>query len=165
MTKLFPGRFTAAVEGEFVVFVIGMRINSLHKVHKWLPVMSSMPKMIVELRKNTDSGLLGYHAYRSGKTITFVQYWRSFEQLESFARDPQQSHFPAWKRFNQRVGKADSVGVYHETFKVAAGAYECMYVNMPKFGLAKATTHVSVVEAMNTARQRIGDQTDSPSSD
>ncbi|OFA03606.1 monooxygenase family protein [Duganella sp. HH101] len=32
-------RLTAEVEGDFVVFLIGMRINKPWKIHKWLPVV------------------------------------------------------------------------------------------------------------------------------
>jgi len=31
-----------------------------------------------------------------------------------------------------------SVGIWHETYQVARGAYENIYVNMPPFGLGKA---------------------------
>jgi hypothetical protein len=30
-----------------------------------------------------------------------VQYWRSFADLERFARDPAFTHLGAWKQFNQ----------------------------------------------------------------
>jgi hypothetical protein len=38
MSEIFRGRYTAQVEGPFVVFIIGMRINQMLAVHKWLPV-------------------------------------------------------------------------------------------------------------------------------
>ena len=34
MARIFPGRMTADLDGDFVVFLIGMRINKLWKVHK-----------------------------------------------------------------------------------------------------------------------------------
>jgi len=37
MTKVVPKRVAAQIEGDFVVFLIGMRINKPWKVHKWLP--------------------------------------------------------------------------------------------------------------------------------
>jgi hypothetical protein len=65
----------------------------------------------------------------------FVQYWRSFEQLEEFARNPSLTHLEAWKRFNRADG---SVGIWHETYAIQAGQYESVYGNMPKMGLALA---------------------------
>jgi hypothetical protein len=38
MAKVIEDRMTAQVEGDFVVFLIGMRINRFWKVHKWLSV-------------------------------------------------------------------------------------------------------------------------------
>jgi hypothetical protein len=35
---------TARLDGEFVVFLIGMRINRYWKLHKWLPVATAMPQ-------------------------------------------------------------------------------------------------------------------------
>jgi hypothetical protein len=96
-----PGRMTANLDGEFVVFLIGMRINKSWKVHKWWPVFVAMPRMIRRLSKE-DLGMLGYHlAFGPGGPI-LVQYWRSAEQLQRFARDSLQPHLAAWRMFNRR---------------------------------------------------------------
>ena len=42
-------RMTARMDGDFVVFLIGMRINKPLAVHKYLPVLNAMPKMLTEL--------------------------------------------------------------------------------------------------------------------
>jgi hypothetical protein len=44
MSSVFRGRHTAQIEGPFVVFIIGMRINRLWAVHKWLPVARAMAR-------------------------------------------------------------------------------------------------------------------------
>ena len=49
MARVIPTRMTAEVPHGFVVFLIGMRINKLWKIHKWLPVFLSMPRMLSEL--------------------------------------------------------------------------------------------------------------------
>lgn len=61
MSKVIRQRMTSMIEGDFIVFLIGMRINKLWKVHKWLPVFLAMPKMLQELSQRPDSGLLGFH--------------------------------------------------------------------------------------------------------
>ena len=38
MVEIVKERMTADVEGEFVVFLIGLRINKLWKIHKWLRI-------------------------------------------------------------------------------------------------------------------------------
>lgn len=61
MTQVLNTRMTAKLEDDFVVFLIGMRINKLWKLHRWLPVAKAMPKMLHELEQKKDLVLLGYH--------------------------------------------------------------------------------------------------------
>jgi Monooxygenase af470-like len=105
MAKVAAKRVTAKIDGDFVVFLIGMRINKPWKPHKWLPVFRAMPRMIRELERHPESGFLG-HIMSLG---VIVQYWRSFEQLEAYARDPNQFHWPAWVAFNKRVGQVEAM--------------------------------------------------------
>lgn len=156
MPKIYSGRFTADTDEPFVVFLIGMRINRPWAVHKWLPTVAAMGPMLNSLYQNPESGFLGGEAilYRGG--IGLIQYWRTAEDLERFARSPQESHLKAWQRFNKAIGKDGSVGIWHETYKVAAGDYEAIYGNMPRFGLAAATSHVPVAKKGKSARERLG---------
>jgi Domain of unknown function (DUF4188) len=149
-----PGRMTANLDGEFVVFLIGMRINKPWKVHKWWPVFVAMPRMIRRLSKE-DLGMLGYHlAFGPGGPI-LVQYWRSAEQLQRFARDSLQPHLAAWRMFNRRVGFTGDVGFWHETYVVRPGQYETVYGNMPRFGLAVAGQHLPVGSKGESAADRL----------
>jgi hypothetical protein len=156
MAKIFPGRYTARIEGPFAVFLIGMRINQLWAVHKWMPVAAAMPTMQVALKKNPAKGLLGLENWVRWREVISVQYWRSFEDLENFALNPSDPHLQAWKDFNRRVGSNGSVGIWHETFMVNAGQFECVYGNMPLFGLAAGTDHVPAIGNRETARLRLG---------
>ena len=152
MTSVVPKRMTARIEGDFVVFLIGLRINKPWKVHKWLPVFRAMPRMIRELEQRPESGFLG-HIMSFG---VIVQYWRSFDQLEAYARNPDHLHWPAWVAFNRSVGeRREDVGIWHETYKVKAGEYECVYSGMPPFGLAKASVTNDAVGALDSARGRM----------
>ena len=155
MRKVQPGRYTARIDGPFVVFLIGMRINKAYRVDKWFPVAMAMPPMVKTLQEHPHKGLLGIENFLYWRGAAIVQYWRTFEDLERFASDPQDPHRGAWQRFNKAVGTDGTVGIWHETFKVDAGAYECVYGNMPVFGLAAATTHVPAVGKLERARTRI----------
>ena len=42
------------------MFLMGMRINKPWRPDLWRPVFLAMPKMLAELSKDKDSGLLGY---------------------------------------------------------------------------------------------------------
>ena len=128
MRKVIAKRVTADIEGDFVVFSIGMRINKPWKLHKRLPMFMAMPRMIRELERSPESGFLG-HITTFG---VIVQYWRSFEHLEAYARDTDRQHWPAWVDFNRRVCESrGDVGIWHETYNVRAGEYECVYSGMP----------------------------------
>jgi hypothetical protein len=152
MAQVIATRVTAKIEGDFVVFIIGMRINKPWKLHKWLPVATAMPRMLRELERSPDSGFLG--SIQSLGVI--VQYWRSFEHLEKYARARDQSHWPAWVAFNKRVGASrEDVGIWHETYRVRAGEYECVYSGMPLYGLAKASTMVEAAGPLESARGRL----------
>jgi hypothetical protein len=127
---------TTNSEDDLVVFLIGMRINRFWKFHKWLPVAIAMPKMIKELSQKPESGFLGFQIL-GGIPPVIVQYWKSFEHLEAYAKDRNGLHYPAWKAFNIKIKSNGDVGIWHETYKVKAGEYECIYNNMPKYGLGK----------------------------
>ena len=152
---IFPGRHSARIEGDFVVFLVGMRINKPWKVHRWLPVLTAMPRMLRELSRDPQSGFLGATQGLLTTGPVVVQYWRSFEDLERFARDPGASHLPAWRAFNRLVRGSGDVGIWHETYRVRAGEYEAIYGNMPRVGLAKVADHLPL-GSTSTAARRIG---------
>jgi hypothetical protein len=159
MAHTYNQKMMAEIDGDFVVFLIGARINKPWKVHKWLPVALAMPRMLKELERNPDAGLLGAQQFFG----VIVQYWRSFEHLERYARDRDAQHWPAWVAFNKKIGHASGdVGIWHETYKVSAGQYECVYGGMPRFGLAKAGRHVSVSGARDSARGRMAPTASAP---
>ena len=154
MAKIFNERMTAIVEGEFVVFLVGMRINKLWKIHKWLPVLMAMPKMLIELYKNPEMGFISCETW-FGRTIIVVQYWKSFERLENYAKSKNSNHLPAWKSFNEKIGSNGDVGIWHETYLSKKGGYECIYNNMPKFGLGKVGDHLPAEGKLKSASGRI----------
>jgi hypothetical protein len=106
--------------------------------------------MLREQHIHQDGGFLKAEpfVYRRGDVL--VQYWRSFEDLERFARDPEDPHPPDWRRFNRSAGSGGSVGIRHEIFLVEKRVYETIYANMPVIGLAKAT------QRRETALRRLG---------
>jgi hypothetical protein len=155
MPHIYKGKMMAELEGDFVIFLIGMRINKLWKVHKWLPIFRAMPRMIKELQEHSELGFLG-HTMSPG---VIVQYWRSFEHLEAYSHSRDHLHLPAWAAFNKRVGYADGdVGIWHETYLVQAGAYEAIYGGMPAFGLGKVGRLVPINGSRDSARGRLRQQ-------
>jgi hypothetical protein len=155
MAAIHNGRFTVKIEGEFVVFLIGMRINRLLLLHKWIPVARAMPRMLKELFAHKDMGLLHAQSFVGWRTVVVVQYWRSFDQLHAYAHARELAHLPAWADFNRRVGGNGSVGIFHETYLVNEGAYEAVYANVPTFGLAHAGQMMPAIGRMQSAKSRM----------
>jgi hypothetical protein len=153
MDEVKQGRWTARVEGDFVVFIIGARLDWRNPVRSLrdLGGQMSLPQMLKYLTEHPEKGLLGYE--QPGLTTT-IQYWRSFEHLERFAQDQDDPHLAVWRKYWKRVGRSPRTGIWHETFLVRAGEYEAVYGNMPPRGLAKASELVPLTSD-TTARKRL----------
>ena len=158
MRTINEGRWTDAGREEgFVVFLIGARVNRLRAVRSWGPVFAAMPRMLAELQKDPDLGLLGVTSCVHGRGALAVQYWRDLESLLAYAQAGEHEHRPAWREFNRRVRDArGAVGIWHETFVVPAGAHESIYVDMPSQGLPRALGAEPVDGRRNGSRDRLG---------
>ena len=154
MSQIIPKRMTARKDQDFVVFLIGMRINKWWRIDQWLPVVRAMIRMMKEIHQKPETGFLGYEQW-NGRTTMMMQYWESFEKLDAYAKDRTGEHFPAWVDFYKRVKDSAAVGIWHETYKISAGNYECVYFNMPKFGLGKIGNLIEAQGKMNTAKERM----------
>jgi hypothetical protein len=153
MAEIKPGRWTAEIEGDFVVFIIGARVNSRWQLFKAIADLGGrrgMNHMLKYLSQHPEKGFLGYQTLG----LANVQYWRSFADLEAFAKDKDDPHLDAWRKFWKRVGSTDRTGIWHETYLVRDGEYEAIYGNVPPRGLGKASRLVPVAESVG-ARQRL----------
>ncbi len=152
------GRYTAEFDDDLVVFLIGAHIRKPWRIRQWLPVARAMNAMQKEIGEHPEIGCLHIENFGAMRNIS-VQYWRSFDQLERFARSKDWSHLAAWRSFNRLIRDSGDLGIWHETYRVGAGQFETVYGNMPVFGLAAAGRHVRA-DLASTAARRIGDNTD-----
>lgn len=156
MAAIIPTRMTAKLDGDFVVFLIGMRVNVWWKVWKWAPVAAAMPRMLIELGQQPNLGLLHARTFFGFPNIFVIQYWRSFEALHAYATAPDHAHLPAWRAFNRAIATNGDVGIWHETFLVRDGQHESVYANMPRWGLANAGEQVPAAGSRRSAKGRLG---------
>ena len=156
MAEVIKERVCAEIEGEVVIFLIGMRINRLWKIWKWLPVLGAMPKMLRELAAHPELGLLHARGHFGLRNQMVLQYWRSAADLQNFARAADKTHMPAWLEFNKKIGTDGDVGIWHETYIVPPGQLESVYVNMPRYGLGLAGTVFPAKGDRATAAKRLG---------
>jgi hypothetical protein len=142
--KVFSGRYAAFVEEPVTLFLVGLRIHRWRAVHQWLPLLWGLMRLRRLLAREPRRGMLGAHVWLRWREILVVQYWSDYDQLERFALERDGPHVKIWRRFNIRVGAnpRPAVGVWHECYRADPGDCECVYSNMPRMGLARATTHV-----------------------
>jgi hypothetical protein len=152
MSEVRQGRWTAKIDGDFVVFIIGARLDLRNPVRSLIDLggRRGLPHMLKYLSEGPDSGLLAFETHG----LTTIQYWRSFDHLERFARNEDDPHLDAWRKYWKRLGRSPRTGIWHETFLVRAGEYEAVYGNMPPLGLAKAGESIPL-SADATARRRL----------
>jgi hypothetical protein len=152
MANIAGRRMAAEIDGDFVVFLIGARLNLLHLAGTIMDLggRRGMKHMLDYLVAHPEKGLLGYQL---GLPV-IVQYWRSFDHLEAFAQDTDDPHLAVWRSYWKRVGNGNRTGIWHESYLVRAGEYEAVYANMPPFGLGKAGKLVPLQES-SSARSRI----------
>jgi hypothetical protein len=147
-------RLTVANDRDIVVFLIGMRINKWWRVWDWLSVVFAMLRMIKELKKNPASGLLHFEQLQGNPNL-MVQYWESAEKLMAYAHDREGQHHPAWSAFNKKLARSGAVGIWHETYVVPAGQFECLYHHMTPFGLGRAIGTVPAKGRRAKAKDRL----------
>jgi hypothetical protein len=154
--EINSGRWTALIDGDFVVFLIGAEVRDPEQAGPAADLLAAMIDMLAELEQDPTKGLLGYQVFGAISGV-IVQYWRSFDALEAYAKNPAAKHAPVWRAWNRLAeGERSAAGIWHETFQVTAGNYEAVYQSMPITGLQKAGTPITVTEARGSARQRIG---------
>jgi hypothetical protein len=156
MTELIDEQVTAELDDGFVVFRLGMRINSLWKVHRWVPILRAAGRMVDEVETDPDSGFLAVERRLGARTLETIQYWRSFDHLREYALDPDASHAPSMQSTLERMEECDDVGIWHELYVVDDGSYETVYYNTPPTGLGKAGTLYPTEGERRTAAGRLG---------
>lgn len=158
MPKAEPTRLAPAVpEAGAVNFLIGMRINQLWRFWSWLPVFSAMPRMLIELGRNPELGMVGRpRTLLSGRVILVWQQWTSFEALEAYAKSAAGAHLPAWRDFNRRSRGNGAVGIFHETYLIDPTSVEGVYINMKPVGLGNAFGVVAAEGSNRSAAGRLG---------
>lgn len=148
MTTPPARRRTSSADVALAVFLIGLRINRWHRPDAWLPAMAAMGPMLAELYADPASGFLGHRTTLAAGGPLLVQYWRSAEDVQRYARAPGGRHRAAWSAFYARARKASgAVGIWHELYDVAPGAAHATYVDTPVLGLENALTQAAPVSS------------------
>jgi hypothetical protein len=130
-----------------IVMYLGMRANSL----RGIPTMLKFGRRIGESVKANPPGLLGHERIIfSPRHVGMRQYWRDFEALESWARDP--PHLVWWKEYLKDTA---GTGFWHEMYS-KAGGFEAIYDNIrTPTGLQLFAPSEPATGGMFSARRRL----------
>lgn len=150
-------------DGELVVFLLGMKPRRTWRIDQALFVARSMRRMQREIERDRRAGgatgyLGGFNVIGSSGPLT-VQYWRSFADLEAYSHSTDFAHRPAWLKFYELTHAAGEarVGIWHETYRVPAGAHESIYADLSApVGLAAAVGAQPLARRGRSSRERIG---------
>jgi Domain of unknown function (DUF4188) len=137
----------AEMDDGFVIYINGMRLNKLRALPHWLLANWKVAKMFRELEADPDSGFLGYTPIFLGlRKGAAMQYWRSLEDLQRFATDPDGSHVPAWRWYNEKVDPDRGLGFWAQLYVIDADSFETFFRNVPSIGVGKFATMVPMRE-------------------
>ncbi|GAA3745188.1 DUF4188 domain-containing protein [Salinactinospora qingdaonensis] len=159
MATIHPDRMTVEPEAGFVVFIIGMRINTWYRIDKWWRVIRAFRAMFTELTAEPERGLLHARILTGINGVTSVQYWESTDKLLRYAHD--RLHTAAWQQY-YRLLDDGTVGIWHETYQVgaerdtSAQGYEAIYKQMPAFGLGAALGVRPLTRQTRRSSDRLG---------
>lgn len=92
-----------------------------------LPALLRIGRGLSEVHRNPPDGLLRDERMLFGwNHVGIRQYWRDFDSLERFTRDP--IHSGWWREF---LRDRHGCGFWHETYSASRGI-EAIYVDMPE---------------------------------
>ncbi|UJR19369.1 hypothetical protein I4U23_022498 [Adineta vaga] len=148
--------YSARCEGDFVVFLIGIRPNGANPFTKSFgDIGKAFQSMIAELESDSTLGYMGGDVYVGANerksTLMYVQYWRSYEALQQWTHTKMGIHVKIVMEYMKSDRVEGVNGIWHETYKVRDGEYEAIYGNMPPIGLGLATQIVLETKTNNGA--------------
>jgi hypothetical protein len=146
--------YSACCDGDFVVFLIGIRPNGTNPFTKsFSEVGKAFRSMIAELESDPTSGYMGGDVYvganKRKSTVMTVQYWRNYEALQKWTHTKMGTHVRTVLAYMKKDRVEGVNGIWHETYKVRDGEYEAIYAHMPPIGLALATQAVHETKTNN----------------
>jgi hypothetical protein len=101
------------------------------------------------------TGLLNSESYAITLShFGVLQYWRSFDELETWTHRPPHSEW--WRAAVERMRLKRDIGIYHETFLVRAADIESISMNCRPAGLETFGFRGEPVGPNTTSRGRLG---------
>jgi hypothetical protein len=101
------------------------------------------------------AGLLHSERFsHSRRHFGVFQYWRSYDELETWSHRPPHSEW--WREAVERMRTRGDLGVYHETFLVPRDRVESIYLDCTPAGLSVFGVAGEPRGASTSSRARLG---------
>jgi hypothetical protein len=139
---------------ELCLVRLGIQVRGLPA---WLYARRLRAALLADARRAMaeGAGLLQSEMFVIGLAhFGVLQYWRSFDDLDSWSRRPPHSEW--WRSAVERMRLKEDLGVYHEAFLVRPSEIESIYLDCGPVGLAAFGTLDEPVGPLTTSRGRLG---------
>ena len=158
MSQVIDKRVTASIEGDFVVFLIGMRVNQALEGLEVAAGVRRDAADAAELEASPESGFLGAGRYvGSPRRPMVVQYWRSFEHLERLrAQQGRRALAGLGRSSTSASGRAATWASGTRPTWCPPASYDSVYNNMPPIGLGAVTELIPAAGRNASAAGRAG---------
>ena len=150
-----PGRHQADLHTEVIAFPIGMKINRIWAIHRWLRPTIDTVRMWRHVQTARPDGYLSGYLFVYSRGVGMMQYWRDFDSLEAFAGDTTKPHLSAWRNLVAQTRNDQTFGYWHETYLINPATSETIYGSMAPFGLSAAVGHAPIGKKTEAARARL----------
>ena len=145
---------TVRFDQPFVLVLIGLQTKGWRHWRDARRARRQLEDLLAGLDRDPESGLLGWEHW-PGRHPLWVQYWRSFDHLERWARAPEGAHRAVWTSYLRGPAKRGGVGIWHEAYLVEPGRYEAVYTATPPMGLARVGEVVEARGRLGRGRGRL----------
>lgn len=131
------GKFIVELDEPVVLFIVSGQVNNWLKIYRWFYIPINFLRMVYWLHRHPESGCLNGHVYLRifPFGMLLLSYWRSWDDLEAFARGKDGTHLASWQRYFRDAD--DSMAIWHETYLVEPGKFEAVYGNIGPYALGK----------------------------
>ena len=131
--------------------IVAARWSAVPATRRFAREVAQASQVAIETR----AGLLGSERVSFGwKHVGFLQYWASFEALDTWSHTS--PHATWWKLAVERMRVKGDIGVYHEAYVVARSNVESIYLDCTGVGLSAFGVTSEPVGPKTTARDRLG---------
>lgn len=139
---------------ELCLVRLGIQVRGLRALFHAYRLAGAIDRAAGEAIRN-QTGLLHSERWISGRSqFGVLQYWASFDALETWSHSPPHSEW--WRAALERMRTRGDLGIFHETYLVPRDQIESIYLGCQPVGLSTFGVPHEPMGTMTTSRTRLG---------